>query len=573
MEGDSHMNVRLKRMVTGASVLAVTTGGLLFGAGTAFAAPSPWEPDPNSLGSIVFYDAAGNVITGGSNLAHLADYYATTNNTGTAGIKATLYLAAPNHLQPTSLWFAQQQSASTTYPNAAAPAPLTGPGFVNPLVTATAADGNLTNFLAAATLDSTAGYVNIIQVRIKTNTSAAGKYWESNISYNAAAGTWSMNDPTVQATTTSLSATPPSPQTAPASPVTLNAVVAPASNGTVKFMEGATQLGTTQTVTTASGAASVNIGAPANGDHPYTAVFTPDGGTLVSGSTSSTLLYHVGAPLIGTTTTLAVNVGTGVAGSPVAFTSNVTTADSTTQTGTVTFKEGATTLGTSPSGPSSAPYTFTTSALTAGSHTVTATFNAPAGYSSSTSAPQTFSLTAPACPAGTCDAQTITADISAGTIVIATPYTAAAPLDVPLTLDPTASFYSGSAAFNGIHVTDTRAGNLSWDLKAQSSSLTFGANAINGQNVGLTALAVDAAATNTVSQAAGNLTVTNFPAASPIVTNPADPGALGLGGAQHTLVHANAGLGTITYKGTLTINAPTNVPAGTYTGTITFTVG
>jgi hypothetical protein len=57
------------------------------------------------------------------------------------------------------------------------------------------------------------------------------------------------------------------------------------------------------------------------------------------------------------------------------------------------------------------------------------------------------------------------------------------------------------------------------------------------------------------------------------VTSPSDPGTLGLGGAQHTLVHANQGIGTITFKGTLTINAPSNLPAGTYTGTVTFTVG
>jgi hypothetical protein len=452
---------------------------------------------------------------------------------------------------------------------------LTGPGFTLPLVTAGAADGNLTNFLATATLDATPNYANIIQVRVKDNLSGT-KYWETNISYNAAAGTWAVNDPTTTATTTTLTASPPSPQTAPASPVTLNALVAPASNGTVKFMEGATQLGSTQNVTTASGAASVNIGAPATGDHTYTAVFTPTAGTLVSGSTSAGLLYHVGAPQIGTTTTLAVNPGTGVADgvNPVTFTSNVTTADSSNTTGTVTFKEGATTLGTSPSGPTTASYTFSTTALAAGSHTVTATFNpADPAYAPSTSAPQTFALTAPTCPAGTCDAQTVTADIPAGTLVIATPYTAAAPLDVPLVLDPTASFFTGQAAFNGIHVTDTRSGNQPWTLKAQSSSLTNGANADNGQNVGLTALAVDAGTPSTVSQAAGNITITQNPAAAPVVTNPLDPGSLGLGGTQHTLVHANLGIGTITFKGTLTINAPSNLPAGTYTGTITFTVG
>ena len=45
----------------------------------------PWEPDPQAAGAVVFYDALGNVITGGGNLAHLGDYLAVT----TAGTRGT----------------------------------------------------------------------------------------------------------------------------------------------------------------------------------------------------------------------------------------------------------------------------------------------------------------------------------------------------------------------------------------------------------------------------------------------------------------------------------------------------
>ena len=504
----------------------------------------------------------------------------TTPKSAATANKATLYMAAPDHTKATGLWFVQQQSAATTFPNAAAPAPLTGPGFANPLVTAAAADGNLTNFLASAVLDSTAGYANIIQIRVKDSgpggVGSGTKYWETNIAYTitdpvAGTGTWTVNDPSTQATTTTLAANPPSPQTSPASPVTLTATVAPASAGTVTFFEGATNLGGS---TVSGGVASLNIGAPALGNHAYTAVFTPDGGTLVTGSTSSVLNYHVGAPAIGTTTTLAVNTGTGQAFSPVTFTANVTTADSSTTTGTVTFMDGATTIGTTPSASTSAPFVLVNSSLGQGPHSVTATFTPDtADYNPSTSAPQAFDLTAPPCAGGgtgCVDTQNIQADIPAGTIVVNTPYHAGNPLDVPLNLDPTASYYTGSATFQNIQVTDTRAGDLPWDLKAQSSSLVFGANAINGQNVGLTNWAITG--TPTVSTAAGNVTTTDAPAATPPV-GPADPGTLGLGNAQHTIVHANLGLGTIAFDAKLTINAPTNLPAGTYTGTITFTVG
>jgi hypothetical protein len=571
------MKLGMKRAIAGASAFAIAGATAVALAGVASASvPSPWEPDPNSKGSVVFYDAAGNVLTGGNNLSHIADYFVASTAGSAGATKATLFFAAPDHTQADpAAWAQVQRSASVTYPAATNPAPITGPGFTFPVVKAGATDANLSTFLSAVTLDGTANYANIVQVRVYDSLDTAN-YWETNISYNSAAGTWSVNDPTVTSTTTTLTASPPSPQTSPASAVTLNATVAPASNGTVKFFEGGTQLGTTQNVTTASGAASVNIGAPALGTHTYTAVFTPAGGILVTGSTSTPLSYLVQAPAIGTTTVLAVNPGAGPALSPETFTANVTTADSSTTTGTVTFKDGSTTLNTTASQSTSSPFTYSTSSLTQGTHTITATFTpGTTAYNSSVSAPQTFDLTAPACTGGgtgCIDTQNIQADIAAGTIVINTPYHTGNPLDVPLTLDPTASFYSGNAAFNSIKVTDTRAGNLPWDLKAQASQLTFGTNAIDGQNVGLTGLTVDATATNTVSQAAGNLTVTNAPAASPPVAAGA-PGTAGLGGAQHTLVHANAGLGTITYKGTLTINAPTNLPAGTYAGTITFTVG
>ena len=211
------MKLGMKRVIVGVSTLAIAGAGAVAMAATASASvPSPWEPDPNSLGTVVFYDAAGNVVTGGSNLSHLADYYAASTAAGTTGLtKAILRFAAPDHTQADpNNWFVADRSASTTYPNTTAPAPITGPGFTFPLVKAAAADGNLSTFLSLATLDSTANYANIIQVRVYDTQLASG-YWETNISYNAAAGTWSVNDPTVTATTTTLTATPPSPQTAP----------------------------------------------------------------------------------------------------------------------------------------------------------------------------------------------------------------------------------------------------------------------------------------------------------------------------------------------------------------------
>ena len=130
--------------------VVVTAAVLLIGVGPAFAAPPPFEPDPNAAspyGRIVFYDSLGNVLTGGTNLSHLADYAAATTTKDTGATLATLYFAAPDHTKVTSLWTAGQASGSTVFPNASAPVPIKGPGFANPLVTldATAGDASSGN--------------------------------------------------------------------------------------------------------------------------------------------------------------------------------------------------------------------------------------------------------------------------------------------------------------------------------------------------------------------------------------------------------------------------------------------
>ena len=323
------MKFKLKSAIAGAASLAVVGGGLLAFAEAAYAAaPPPWEPDANAAapyGNIVFYDSTGNVLTGGANLSHIADFVAATTGPDAGANKATLSFAAPNHANPTGLWTAGAASASTTFaPSDTAPAPITDPGFGNPVVTLGATDGNLAAFLGGVSLDSTAGYANIIQVRLKDSgpggVTSGSHYWESDIAYNSgssaitvdgvsvAPGAWTQLFPTVQTTTTTIGATPSSPQNSPSGAtagqdVTLNATVAPAVAGTVQFFDGTTAVGTPQTVS--GGTASAVATTPAFGTHSYTAVFTPTGGTEVQGSTSSPLSYVVNPPQTGTITSLA----------------------------------------------------------------------------------------------------------------------------------------------------------------------------------------------------------------------------------------------------------------------------
>jgi LPXTG-motif cell wall-anchored protein len=412
--------VKLRRRL-----VAVVAGTALLGsvplvlANNAQAATPPFEPDPNALGSIAFYDASGTLLTGGSNLAHLADYYAasTAKSSGTA-IKATLYFAAPDHNQPTSLWFVQQQSASTVFPNNSAPPPLTGPGFANPLVTAGANDGNLTNFLAVATLDPTAGYANIIQVRVKDNTTPAGKYWESDISYNTTTGTWTQVFPVVSgptATTTTLTVTPTSPQTQ-GTPLTLKATVSPASAaGSVQFFDGATSLGT---AAVAGGVAQITNSTLAAGSHSLTATFTPTDSAAFGSSTSAAAPYTITSVAVATTTTIsALPVSPVVSGTSVTFTATVSPAAA----GTVQFFDGAATLGAPATVAGTA--TTTTSGLSIATHSVKATFTPtdPTAFVGSTSSVLSYTVTSvPATPTTTTLVPTPASPQQVGTAVTLT---------------------------------------------------------------------------------------------------------------------------------------------------------
>jgi len=166
--------------------------------------------------------------------------------------------------------------------------------------------------------------------------------------------------------------------------VTLTATINPsAATGTVTFTDGALTLGT-GTVT--AGVATFSASALAVGTHPIAASYGGDGNFNASASAAQTLTVNQTA----TTTVLAATT-TAAFGSPVTFHATVTPAAA---TGTVTFKDGATTLGTGAVTAGAA--SFTTSTLATGPHSITASYGGDANDSASTSATQTQTITAAA---------------------------------------------------------------------------------------------------------------------------------------------------------------------------------
>ena len=155
--------------------------------------------------------------------------------------------------------------------------------------------------------------------------------------------------------------------------VSVSAPGAGAPTGNVTFKDGATTLGVG---TVSGGTAAFSTAGLSQGNHSITAVYGGD--SNFTSSTSSSIAQVVRGI---TTTALSASVNPTVFGQPVIFTATVTGIGS--PTGTVTFADGATTLGSGTL--SSGTATFTTSALSVASHSITAVYSGDSAFAPSTS--------------------------------------------------------------------------------------------------------------------------------------------------------------------------------------------
>jgi hypothetical protein len=174
-------------------------------------------------------------------------------------------------------------------------------------------------------------------------------------------------------------------------------VTAPEGNtpptGTVTFSDGTTSLGTG--TLNSSGQATYSTSSLALGLHSISAAYSGSAG--FAASTSSPITITVSASmLVGTTTTLTATPVTVAAGGNVAFSATVApTSGTASPTGTVTFSDGATTLGTGTLD-ATGKTTFSSSALSVGAHSVTAAYGGSTVFSPSTSTAATITITAAA---------------------------------------------------------------------------------------------------------------------------------------------------------------------------------
>jgi autotransporter-associated beta strand protein len=200
---------------------------------------------------------------------------------------------------------------------------------------------------------------------------------------------------TITLATTTVSVTSSANPSILGQPVTFTASVTPTTpsttmpTGMVTFKEGTNTLGTSSL--NASGVATLTETSPLSaGMHSITAVYSGD-----SNFATGTSMVFVQTVNLGATMTLITSSqNPATAGQSVVFTATVSpVAPATgTPTGSVTFKDGTTTLGTATL--SSGQATFSTSSLVAGAHSIVAVYSGDSNFSTSTSSVlvQTISL-------------------------------------------------------------------------------------------------------------------------------------------------------------------------------------
>lgn len=149
--------------------------------------------------------------------------------------------------------------------------------------------------------------------------------------------------------------------------------------GTVTFKNGSATLGSR---TLSGGKATLATSTLPGGSHSITAIYIGSG--KFAGSTSPAVSQTVNKAT--TSTVLSSSLDPSTYGQPVTFTATVSSSTAT-PTGTVTFKNGGTNLGSATL--SSGKAKFTTSKLTAGTESITAVYAGNTNFNASTSPPLT----------------------------------------------------------------------------------------------------------------------------------------------------------------------------------------
>ena len=246
--------------------------------------------------------------------------------------------------------------------------------------------------------------------------------------------------------------------------VTLTVNVSPASaTGTITVFDGV-PTNSVGTATLSNGSATLTTSTLKVGSHSLQASYGGDANNAPGQSAVVTEIVNLAA----TTTTLSIAPPSSSPGQTVTLTAAVTPSSA---TGTVTFKDGATTLGTG--NLSNGTAIFSASTLAVGSHTLTASYGGDANYAASTSNSVTESV----------GLSTTTTSLS----VTPTSSTFGQPVTLTSTVSPasatgTVTFQDGSTTLGSVTLSGGTATLTTSSLAAGNHTLTasYGGDSKNG---------------------------------------------------------------------------------------------
>jgi Bacterial Ig-like domain (group 3) len=161
------------------------------------------------------------------------------------------------------------------------------------------------------------------------------------------------------------------------------------ATGTVTFYNGSDQLSTV-ILDPATDVATYTSSSFAVGTYTITAAYSGDGNYLPSTSPPVTLMVVPVGVLTPTTTTLTSSAPNANFGDSVTFSATVSGGMGNPPTGTVTFLDGTSTIGSGTL--SNGLATFSTTSLSVGIHSITAQYSGDSNFLSSTSAPLTETI-------------------------------------------------------------------------------------------------------------------------------------------------------------------------------------
>jgi hypothetical protein len=322
-------------------------------------------------------------------------------------------------------------------------------------------------------------------------------------------------------------------------------------------------------VALSNGSASYSTALLAAGSHNITATYAGDANNLPA---TSNMVVEViqAAP---TTTSLVTSYASVLPTAPVAFTANVTGSSTSTPTGNVIFKDGATTLGTVAVS-NSGVAVFQTTTLSTGTHSITAAYQGDADYASSVSPAVTETVNKIATSVAVSpSANPATAGAA---VVFAVTVTAANSTSPNIAITGQVTLMDGATAIGSATLAALGSGPATATVNISLSTLSTGSHAItavyNGDANYLTA--TSGAVSESITLATSSNVLTASPA-SVIVTKPLTLTATltsngGTPTGTVTFVDSGTAIGTGTLANGIASLADSSLAVGTHTITAVY---